>query len=159
MAEEGGTPKVDVNLVPMIDIMFQLIAFFTMLINFDNSNRDERIRLPVADLATPSEMAMDEMLVLNVNRFGQGNVLGELIDLDDERFRKYMIRESQQALAAMKRARHEFKTIDSRPQLWTTILIRADRDAEYGKIQRTLRMCQDLGFYKFALRATADKVE
>ena len=50
----GSTTGVEVNLIPMIDIVIQLITFFLMLVNFDNSNTDERVRLPVADLAKPS---------------------------------------------------------------------------------------------------------
>ena len=36
-----------------------------------------------------------------------------------------------------------------------TIVIRADRDVPTGKVQEVIRMCQDTGFEKFALRARA----
>ena len=43
--------KTSVNLVegdltPMIDMTFQLIAFFMVLINFTEADQDERIKLP-----------------------------------------------------------------------------------------------------------------
>ena len=49
----GSSEGVEVNLIPMIDIVIQLITFFLMLVNFDESNNDERVRLPIADLAKP----------------------------------------------------------------------------------------------------------
>jgi biopolymer transport protein ExbD len=155
----SGTEKVDVNLVPMIDIMFQLIAFFTMLINMDNVNRDERIRLPIADLAKPTEMAVDELLTLNVNRQGKVNLLGDLVDVEDDVFRQFMIREAAAAQREMKRARRKIEVVQGRPKLWTTVMIRADAEVEYARVQYMIRVCQEMGFTKFALRATAERAE
>ena len=52
-------PKTQVNLVegdltPMIDMTFQLIAFFMVLINFTEADQDERIKLPTSVLAKPA---------------------------------------------------------------------------------------------------------
>jgi biopolymer transport protein ExbD len=159
MAQE----KLVVNLVPMIDIMFQLIVFFTLLINFDQANKDERVRLPVADLAKPAEMQIDELLILNLNRRGLVNVgLGgeTFLDPDSDAFRLFIAREAKLAERNMKRYGKEVKRDPSgRPQLWTTVMIRADRHAEYGKVQRMIRICQEQGYYKFALRATAEEAQ
>src|SRR3989304_2510514 len=91
----GGGEGVEVNLIPMIDIVIQLITFFLMLVNFDESNNDERVRLPIADLARPSEMETDEPFILNVSGYGQVNVgLGgdALLDADSDAFRQHMMR-------------------------------------------------------------------
>src|SRR6185503_10416388 len=97
----GGGEGVEVNLIPMIDIVIQLITFFLMLINFDNSNKDERIRLPLADLAKPSDADIDEPLILNVNGEGLVN-LGELVDVDSAAFKQKMNNEKSVAINNMK---------------------------------------------------------
>ena len=43
------------DLTPMIDMTFQLIAFFMVLINFSQSEQDERIMLPQSVLAKPPD--------------------------------------------------------------------------------------------------------
>jgi biopolymer transport protein ExbD len=150
---------VEVNLIPMIDIVIQLITFFLMLVNFDESNNDERVRLPIADLAKPSEMEVDEMLILNVNGAGQVNVGigGDMIlEIDSEAFRTHMGREARATEKSMQQAKREIKRVAGRPQLWTTIMIRADRDVEYERIQRLMKICQEQGFTRFALRASPE---
>ena len=149
---------VEVNLIPMIDIVIQLITFFLMLVNFDNSNKDERIRLPIADLAKPSEMDIDEPLTLSINGRGEVNTgLGDLVDADGDSFRATMIREAHEAKKRMKAAGKLTKEDPSgRTPLWTTVMIRGDKDTDYGKVQRMMKICQEQGFYKFALRASPD---
>jgi biopolymer transport protein ExbD len=155
----GSSEGVEVNLIPMIDIVIQLITFFLMLVNFDDSNNDERVRLPIADLAKPSEMEIDEMMILNVNREGQVNVgLGGdvLLDIAGEDFRMHMTKEARAAVKNMKLAKRTVNEVGGRPQLWTTIMIRADKELEYDKLQRMMKVCQDQGFTKFALRASPE---
>ena len=47
--------KAEPNLTPLLDIVFQLITFFMLVINFSNENYDQRVRLPVAGSARPVE--------------------------------------------------------------------------------------------------------
>jgi len=162
MSHGGGSTSegVEVNLIPMIDIVIQLITFFLMLVNFDQSNNDEIVRLPIADLAKPSEMEIDVMLILNVHRTGQVNVgLGGdvLLDLDSDSFRQHMVKEAREAVKSMKSAKRELKYTGKTPQLWTTVMIRADKELEYDKLQRMMKVCQDQGFTKFALRASPER--
>lgn len=149
----GNGETIEVNMIPMIDIVIQLITFFLMLLNFDNTNTDERIRLPIADLAKPSDTDIEEPLVLNVDRQGRVSLLGETLSVDSPEFRQHMAREAQAAVDNMNRHGKEIERVGGRPKLWTTVLIRADKEAEYGSVQRMIQTCQDFGFYKFALRA------
>src|SRR3954462_13439556 len=65
------------NLTPLLDVVFQLITFFMLVINFSNENYDARVRLPVAGSARPVEegdkSAAEDRLVLNLDR--QGHLL------------------------------------------------------------------------------------
>jgi biopolymer transport protein ExbD len=155
----SSTEGVEVNLIPMIDIVIQLITFFLMLVNFDESNNDERVRLPIADLAKPSEMEIDEMLILNVNSAGEVNVgIGGdvLLDIESDSFRQHMAKEAHATEQSMLQEKRPIKRVRDRAQLWTTIMIRADKEVEYERIQKLMKTCQDQGFYKFALRASPE---
>jgi biopolymer transport protein ExbD len=150
----GASEGVEINLIPMIDIVIQLITFFLMLVSFDQTNTDERIRLPIADLATPSEDKIEEPLILNVNRLGQSTLLGELCDVDSEEFQEKIRLEAGAALKNMKNFNQEIKFEHGRPILWTTVIIRADKEVDYGKIQRMIKTCMSFGFVKYSLRAS-----
>ena len=45
-------------MTPMIDMTFQLIAFFMVLINFSEVEQDQRITLPASELAKPPEVGV-----------------------------------------------------------------------------------------------------
>ena len=45
----------ELDMTPMIDMTFQLIAFFMVLLNFGESEIDARIKLPSSQLAKPPE--------------------------------------------------------------------------------------------------------
>src|SRR5580698_6238582 len=53
------------DMTPMIDIVFQLLTFFMIAINFENTKADERVRLPKDMLAKPPEVKPEHELVLN----------------------------------------------------------------------------------------------
>src|SRR5438270_13110363 len=76
--------RAEPNLTPLLDIVFQLITFFMLVINFSQDNFDSRIKLPVAGSARPQDDAAklaEERLVLNVDRDGHlifnGQVLSD----------------------------------------------------------------------------------
>ena len=56
----------EVDMTPMIDIVFQLIAFFMVISNFEQTQADERVRLPEDVLAIPPTVKPAHELVLNV---------------------------------------------------------------------------------------------
>ena len=54
----GETAEAD--LTPMIDMTFQLIAFFMVLVNFTQAEQDARVELPASKLAKPPEEASEQ---------------------------------------------------------------------------------------------------
>ncbi len=66
--------KVDLaegDLTPMIDMTFQLIAFFMVLINFTQSESHEKVVLPHSQLVKPPEAPLDFPIILHVAQDGQ----------------------------------------------------------------------------------------
>ena len=54
-----GMPSAEADMTPMIDMTFQLIAFFMVLINFSDAETNERIRLPASQLAKPPDAPLE----------------------------------------------------------------------------------------------------
>lgn len=73
--------KAEPNLTPLLDVVFQLITFFMLVINFSSENYDQRVRLPVAESARPmedTERVSEDRLVLNVDSEGHLLIGGEV---------------------------------------------------------------------------------
>ena len=74
--------KAEPNLTPLLDVVFQFITFFMLVINFSNDNYDQRVRLPVAGSARPiedAEKVSEDRLVLNVDRQGHLLMSGKVL--------------------------------------------------------------------------------
>ncbi len=55
----------EIDMTPMIDIVFQLITFFMVINNFDQNEADERITLPRDQLARPPVAVRKNSFMLN----------------------------------------------------------------------------------------------
>src|SRR3954451_17212854 len=79
-----GEVRAEPNLTPLLDVVFQLITFFMLVINFSSDNNDQRVRLPVAASASPAETGSvdEDRLVFNID--ADGNLLfnGEVLDTE-----------------------------------------------------------------------------
>ena len=56
-ASMGSELKAEPNLTPLLDVVFQLITFFMLVINFSQDNFDSRVKLPIAGSARPQDDA------------------------------------------------------------------------------------------------------
>ena len=135
------------DLVPMLDMVFQLITFFMLVINFKSAAMDLDLQLPVVGSARPVETGgRDDLLVLNVNSQGQLRVYGELKD----DVNSYIAGEAQaSSLVALQRV-PGFKQGDDLP---STVVIRADKRTSFGRLNKIVKACQDNGYRSFALKA------
>lgn len=130
------------DLTPMIDMTFQLIAFFMLVINFSDVEQLERINLPESELAKPPEVPYDEPLTIHLTKNGRYVFAGREHSQID-RLRSALLRETQ----IIVRYKSESKSIAD-----VTIIIRADEDSRIGQVQEIIKTCQELEFEKFALR-------
>src|SRR5215468_5358128 len=63
--------KAEPNLVPLLDLVFQLIMFFMVCVNFVSQQVNEDIKLPVAQSARPMDKTEVDVLFLNVDQSGK----------------------------------------------------------------------------------------
>ena len=150
--KSAGSNIVEMDMTPMIDMTFQLIAFFMFVINFNNELIEERVHLPVAEVAKPVQRAAVQPLFLNVGKDGKLFLIGEEFDVQDSngmaKINQYLRREASYIKFDMQRAG---KRIEE--GLEATVVIRADQYTEFGVVQDLVRACREAGFVKFSLRA------
>jgi biopolymer transport protein ExbD len=139
--------KAEPNLTPLLDMVFQLITFFMLVINFKSAEMDLSLKLPVVGSARPVEThGQVGLLVLNINSTGELKIYGGVVkDIE-----KYI---AVEANASRMAARIESPDSEAGQDLPTTIVIRADRATPFKMINRVIKACQDNGFRKFALKA------
>jgi biopolymer transport protein ExbD len=53
--KSDGPSQTEIDMTPMIDVTFQLITFFVFTLNFSEAVTDDRIQLPMSQLAKPAE--------------------------------------------------------------------------------------------------------
>ena len=59
--------RAEPNLVPLLDLVFQLIMFFMVCVNFVSQQVNEDIKLPVAQSARPMDKTEVDVLFLNLD--------------------------------------------------------------------------------------------
>jgi biopolymer transport protein ExbD len=144
-----GEIKAEPNLTPLLDVVFQLITFFMLVFKISGDNFDQHVRLPVAGSARPLEgkQAVEDRLVLNID--SKGRLLWEGKPLD---FGQGMSKIREQANLMKLNRKFAGKAADD-GTLPATIVLRADRGADFGRVYRYITACQGHGFTKFALKA------
>ncbi len=146
----GGEVKAEPNLTPLLDIVFQLITFFMLVINFSQDTYDQRVRLPVAGSAQPIEAGKvdRDRLVLNIDSEGRLLMSGRVLGID-EALREIALQADFVRLNASA-VGTKLKRGDVLP---TTVVLRADRNASFAHLYRLIQACQAQGFQKFELKA------
>lgn len=144
------------DMTPMIDIVFQLLTFFMIAINFENTKADERVKLPRDMLAKPPEVKPEHELVLN---FGfKRDKDGRKLDPVPTIFYNERYVEVGQLTPDLEQEKRVLEAIHGKDVIdKVTVLIRADSEVPTGLVQQLIKKCQDNGFTKFSLRATSEE--
>ncbi len=145
------------DMTPMIDIVFQLLTFFMIAINFENTKADERVKLPKDSLAKPPVIKPEHELVLN---FGyQRGTTGVRIKPVPEIFYNERYVEVRQIMPDLEQEKRVMERLHGKEIIKdVTVLIRADSEVPTGLVQELIKKCQEAGFTKFSLRATSEEV-
>ena len=134
------------NLTPILDLVFQLITFFMLVINFKSAQLDMNLKLPVVGSARPVDTkGQQDLLVLNIDSNGRLTVYNTPKDIES-----YIAAEAHSSLLAARQKNPDLQPGDELP---TTIVIRADRATPFHLLNSVIRACQDNGFRSFSLKA------
>jgi len=123
-------------------MVFQLIAFFMVLINFAQTESNDRVKLPSSQLVKPPEVPLEFPIILHVAQDGEIILGGD--DYTAETLRVGL----QKELAVIKA---EGKTVED-----ANVVIRAHKDTSAGDVQEVIRVAQEQNLENFALRVKED---
>ncbi len=142
LSEVRELPQVQIDMTPMIDMVFNLIIFF-MLVNQMVQVERAELQLPLADQAKEEKMADQKELILNVHKDGRVEVSGRFMNWVE--LARLLFEESKGSR-------------DSQDNSSRSVLIRGDIDAPYKVIQKVMVECAKQKIYKisFAARIPAE---
>ena len=130
VTKKVSVEAVELDYTPMIDMTFQLIAFFMILNNFEAAEQDARIVLPASALAKPPEAPFESPITVQLTKDGMPLLGGELFadrqamvpKLKNE---KYVLESQNKSIAD------------------ATVIIRAHRFCKTGDVQDCLLYTSD----------------
>lgn len=138
--------RCDPNLIPLLDVVLQLITFFMMLVHFGVriEGATEAVRLPTAPAALPTaDLGMDR---LSVALDARSRLLVDDKALDPAAAAAWW-------QDAARTRREALRSLGQKPEaeLPTVVVVRADRAAPFGAVRRVLEAAQRQGFARFTL--------
>src|SRR5690606_34429825 len=80
--KKSGQKVLEGDLTPMIDMTFQLIAFFMVLINFAQTEEHDRVRLPESVMAKPPEAPLEFPITIQMGANGETYMGAERVELE-----------------------------------------------------------------------------
>ena len=137
---------VEPNLTPILDMVFQLITFFMLVINFKGQSMDLTLQLPVLGSARPLEYTGTlDPLLLNIN--AQGGVQSHGHPVEIEKFVPLEAKNLKLYLKALG------KPVEEGEELPVPVIIRADKITDFATVLGVIRLCQAQGYRQIALSA------
>ena len=142
---DHNSDRAEPNLTPLLDMVFQLITFFMLVINFKGASMDLSLKLPVLGSARPLERhGKLEPLLLNIDTEGRVTVQGKKIDVE-----QFITKEAR----VLKNQLQILGTPIENGELPVPVIVRADRSAPFHLVNRILKLCQEQGYRQFSLSA------
>ncbi|MDR1923846.1 MAG: biopolymer transporter ExbD [Planctomycetaceae bacterium] len=137
------TRPIEPDMTPMIDVVFLLISFFSILVNFSQADQNQRINLPASEMAKPPDTPPNEQITLNIYPNG-------IIEFQNK---QYNIENFKQPL---EKYSYVLKHLDVKPDD-VVVIIRADENSKSGHIQDVIEQCQNLKLKNFKLRVRSEE--
>ncbi len=139
------------NLTPILDMVFQLITFFMLVINFKAQAMDLTLKLPILGSARPVKVGEgdSDFIVLNIDSKG-GLKVGGI----EKKLPEFIKQEAQRSLD-----QHPGTNAQLGDGLLTSIVLRADQNTPFSTLNQVIKTCQASGFRKFLLKAMNKKME
>ena len=138
-SSEGAEP----NLTPMLDMVFQLVTFFMLVINFKGASMDLSLKLPVLGSARPLEyQGQFQPLMLNINTLGKVQAFGQTIEVEP------FVKQEARLL----KLQLESSGSDTKDKGFPVpVIIRANENVTVKQLNAVIETCQKHGYEKFSL--------
>jgi biopolymer transport protein ExbD len=174
MSAPSKIKRCEPNLTPLLDIVLQMLMFFMMCVNFVSNQVTREITLPRSGAVKPIDKTDPDWLYVNFKpfhlrefenkltpekledarrNFQEGDptiyVVGEPDAMKLSRFRSWLKTRYEEA-DRLAQAPGGTKKVN------TCIVIRADKDANYGMVFEIMNMCKVIGYKRLKMQATIE---
>jgi biopolymer transport protein ExbD len=152
-ASQGESAEPD--LTPMLDMVFQLITFFMLVLNVKAAAMDLELSLPVVGSAKPvKDGGAEELMVLNINKDGVLKAFGQTVGNDEKDIERFIAQEANGSLANARKKHPEMKPGDELP---SHVVVRVDKATPFKAFNTVLATCQRHGFRNFSLKSKSQQ--
>lgn len=127
----------NVNMTPMIDVVFQLIIFFVCTVEMEKAAIDESVRLAMAPHGPAVEEKNPLEVVIDVDREGRVSIARKYFFTDDF-------------------LRNQLQVTVSRFGNEVPVVIRGDIDTKHEDIRKVMDACTWAGLWKVKFSAVKD---
>jgi len=135
------------NLTPMLDMVFQLVTFFMLVINFKAASYDLTLQLPIVGSAAPVDTkGQSDLMVLNIDKDGNLIICG----VKQADVNAYIRGEAEASLIRARMDNPELKLGDDLPSI---VVVRADKRTPFKLLNRVIKTCQEKGYRNFSMKA------
>ena len=148
----SSSDKCEPNLIPLLDLVLQLVMFFMVCANFVMEQVNESIKLPEAVASKPLDKRDEYIIFINVNE--KGEVLRS--PLDTPAGQPSVLTNPAQVQTWMKqRYEEDIRAAggDKSKPARSVLIIRADKRTPFEKVYGIMKACQLAGFQRAQLRA------
>ena len=128
-------PPAELQLAPMLDVVFQLLIFFLVAFEFQRSELDMKVQVPSAQEGADPKRARGEIIV-NVRENGE-------VVVENQTMTQQQLREKLTAIA---------KQHENQP-----IRLRVDAKCEYQTIVEVIDTCQKAGIWNISFATQRSK--
>jgi biopolymer transport protein ExbD len=151
--KSASTQDVELNMTPMIDVVFNLIIFFMVITDLTQRELEE-LTLPVSDQAVEDTQTSTDRVIINVikgpdweeNRAVRVMIGGR--EYDWQQLREYLY-------VAAARGKPDLDAPSEVP-----VLIRCDKDIRWREVQWVMQSCADAAVKMYRMEfATAEDVK
>jgi biopolymer transport protein ExbD len=155
MSHGSSSDKCEPNLIPLLDLVLQLVMFFMVCANFVMEQVSEAIKLPESVVAKPVDKKEDYIIFLNVNKEGHvilagldatGGTAEDNVLTNPARVQTYMKRRYDEDM------RRAPKPGEAKPAP-SLVIVRADKEAPFEKVYAVMKSCRTAGYDRAQLRA------
>jgi biopolymer transport protein ExbD len=149
----SGETKADPNLVPLLDVVLQLIMFFMLTVNFVEADQNnEKVKLPVAQSGVPLDKTIRHVLFLNVDSRGRllllnGQALETRTKEGRSRIKSYLDKQRERAEVLSRGGEKSSGDLDK-----YMVVLRIDRATPAKEWNPLLTLCQEAGYRRWQLR-------
>jgi biopolymer transport protein ExbD len=144
-SSEGEGPTLDVDMTPLIDVVFLLLIFFMIISVFNNMERKADVELPVGYHAQIAKDVAKERMVINIEE--DGTIVLYNQDMNMAAFRKQLSKYE----AGLKKLAEKSGA--------APIVVRGDQDCPYEHVKKVLGAIYDERFKKIMFAAYEKKQE